>query len=399
MVAVQQADGRMTAEPTSSLSPPAPPATEEDRLTWLRLLRSRRVGPTTFHRLLADHGSAAAALEALPAIAARAGVPDYRPCPEAVAGAELRAARRAGAVPLFHGSADYPAALAGIVDAPPLLWTRGRASLLARPMVALVGARSASSLGLRMARRLAMDLGAAGIMVVSGLARGIDAAAHAAALDSGTIAVLAGGVDVVYPPENLGLSDSIAQSGLLLTEQPPGLEPRARHFPARNRIVSGLAAVVVVVEAAERSGSLITARTALDQGREVAAVPGHPMDGRAAGSNRLIRDGAALVRSAEDVVALLAPAGAAPRQARLPLDRPVPPAMPPVPHPQRRPLLRDVAALHRRILDRLGPSPLAEDQLIRDLAAAPGEVTPALTELELDGRIARSPGGFLSRLS
>ncbi|ROT98986.1 DNA-processing protein DprA [Histidinibacterium lentulum] len=390
----------MTEDPTSSLSPRTPPATEEDRLIWLRLLRSRRVGPTTFHRLLADHGSAAAALEALPGIAAQAGVPDYRPCPAAVAGAELRAARRAGAVPLFHGAPDYPAALAGIVDAPPLLWTRGRTSLLARPMVALVGARSASSLGLRMARRLAADLGAAGIAVVSGLARGIDAAAHAAALETGTVAVLAGGIDVVYPPENLGLSDSIAREGLLLTEQPPGLEPRARHFPARNRIVSGLAGVVVVVEAAERSGSLITARTALDQGREVAAVPGHPMDGRAAGSNRLIRDGAALVRSAEDVLALLSPADTGPRQARLPLEQgaPAQAAMPPAPPPQRRPLLRDVAALHRRILDRLGPSPLAEDQLIRDLAAAPGEVTPALTELELDGRIARTPGGFLSRL-
>jgi DNA processing protein len=394
MVGQQQADGQMTDKVTSSLIPRSPPATEDDRLIWLRLLRSRRVGPTTFHRLLAEHGSAAAALEALPAIAARAGVPDYRPCPAAVAAAELRAARFAGAVPLFHGTGDYPAALSEIPDAPPLLWTRGRASLLSRPMVALVGARSASSLGLRMARRLATDLGAAGVAVVSGLARGVDAAAHAAALDSGTIAVLAGGVDVIYPAENIGLADRIAAEGLLLSEHPPGLEPRARHFPARNRIVSGLAAAVVVVEAAERSGSLITARTALDQGREVAAVPGSPMDGRAAGCNRLIRDGAALVRSAEDVLTLLAMPPDAPRQPGLPLGGPVRDA-PPAPRPP--PGLREVAALHRRILDRLGPSPLAEDQLIRDLAERPADITPALTELELDGHIARSPGGFLAR--
>jgi DNA processing protein len=370
-------------------------------------LRSRRVGVATFWRLIGDHGSARAALAALPAIARAAGVDDYTPCPEGVARAELAAAARAGARPLLHGSPAYPAALLDIADAPPLLWLRGRDDLLSRPMVALVGARNASSLGLRMARALSADLSQAGFVVVSGLARGVDAAAHAAALPGGTVAVMAGGVDVIYPADNLTLAGEIAAKGLLLSEQPIGLEPQARHFPARNRIISGLARAVVVVEAAAKSGSLITARTALDQGREVTAVPGHPFDARAAGCNMLIRDGATLVRSAADVIEVVGhPAsltGAGAEHNRSPADASPTPRVP-VPVSDRSaspgtPDLRRIATLHGQILDRLAPSPLAEDQLIRDLARDSREVAPALVHLELEGRITRAPGGLLARVN
>lgn len=388
----------MAEATTSSTHPPLPPTTEEDRLACLRLLRSRRVGIATYWRLLAEHGNARAALDALPQVARAAGVEDYSPCPPGVVLAELKAGHAAGARLVAHGEADYPATLAELADAPPLLWLRGHADMLARPMVALVGARNASSLGLRMARALAADLGEAGFVVVSGLARGIDAAAHDAALRSGTVAVMAGGVDVIYPTENTVLANRIADRGVLLSEQPPGLVPQARHFPARNRIVSGLAEAVVVVEAAAKSGSLITARTALDQGREVLAVPGHPMDPRAGGCNLLLRDGAILVRDAADVIEALGPrrdrAAAAPR---VPVGQCTAAPPPVVAAAERRPALRDVSALHMQILARLGPSPLAEDQLIRDLDTPAHVVTPALTELELDGHVIRAAGGMIAR--
>ncbi len=417
----------MAAKGSSSTHPPLPPSTEEDLLDWLRLLRSRRVGIATFWRLIDDHGTARAALAALPAVARAAGVDGYTPCPEGVVRAELAAGARAGARLVRHGDPAYPAALTDIADAPPLLWMRGRTGLLGRPMIALVGARNASSLGLRMARSLAADLSQAGFVVVSGLARGIDAAAHAAALPGGTVAVMAGGVDVVYPAENLTLAGEIAAQGLLVSEQPMGLEPLARHFPARNRIISGLARGVVVVEAAAKSGSLITARTALDQGREVTAVPGHPFDARASGCNMLIRDGATLVRSAADVIEALghdapAPGAAEPAAAQADIAGSgrggsvgmrhvvaaagTAEARAPWPDqsagagPERGGSadLRRVAALHGQILDRLGPSPLAEDQLIRDLARDSREVAPALRHLELEGRITRAPGGVLARV-
>ncbi|MCY1127021.1 DNA-processing protein DprA [Frigidibacter sp. RF13] len=370
-------------------TPFTPPTTEEDRLSWLRLIRSRRVGPSTFWRLLSEHGSAPAALLALPDLARAAGVEGYEPCPEGVALAEMKAARRAGAKMILKGDGFYPADLARLSDAPPLLWALGDPGLMARPMVALVGARNASSLGTRMARRLAEGLGAAGVAVVSGLARGIDAAAHAASVETGTVAVLAGGVDVIYPAENAGLAGALHDKGLLLSEQPMGLEPLARHFPLRNRIISGLSKAVVVVEAAHASGSLITAKCALDQGREVLAVPGHPFDGRAGGCNALIRDGATLVRGPEDVLEALAldkvTANAPPR----PQDDAAPAAPAPA---------HDMRALHQLILDRLGPSPLAEDQLLRDLSLTAAEAAPELLTLELDGRIQRAPGGLLSRI-
>ena len=378
----------MPEETHPSTHPQLPPTTEDDRVAWLRLLRSRRVGPATFRRLMQEHGSAQAALEALPEVARAAGVEKYTPCPIGVAEAELKAGAALGARLIFIGTPDYPALLAETSDAPPLLWAVGDgAELLHRPMVALVGARNASSLGLRMAKALAGALSEKGHVVVSGLARGIDTAAHMAALGPGTLAVVAGGVDVMYPAENTKLAEDIARAGLRLSEQPVGTVPQARHFPARNRIISGLVQAVVVVEAAARSGSLITARTALDQGRDVLAVPGHPFDARAAGCNMLIRDGATLVRNADDVLAALpAPAEPAPTpQPDLPLASP----------PERR-SLRETARLHTDILDRLGPSPLAEDQLIRDLAAPASQVTPVLTDLEVDGKIRRHPGGLVS---
>ncbi|MFC3614046.1 DNA-processing protein DprA [Lutimaribacter marinistellae] len=382
----------MTEEQISSNHPPLPPTTEEDRFAWLRLLRSRRVGPTTFRRLMSEHGTAQNALAALPEVARAAGVEGYEICPPGVVEAELKAAKAVGARLLCLGSSHYPAALAELSDAPPVLWALGDLSLLSRSMIAMVGARNCSSLGTRMARSLAHDLGTAGHVVVSGLARGIDTAAHIAALETGTIAVMAGGVDAIYPAENAGLAGDIAARGLRLSEQPMRMTPQARHFPRRNRIISGLAQAVVVVEAAAKSGSLITARDALDQGREVLAVPGHPFDARAAGCNMLIRDGARLVRNAEDVIEAL-PALAATEPEQTDMDailRDLPP-----PPPEKR-SLRETAALHSQILGRLGPSPLAEDQLIRDISATAGEVGPALVDLELEGRIQRQPGGLLS---
>jgi DNA processing protein len=238
-----------------------------------------------------------------------------------------------------------------------------------------------------MARSLAADLSEQGYTIVSGLARGVDTAAHLASLQGGTVAVMAGGVDVIYPAENTPLAADILKTGLRLSEQPIGLIPQARHFPSRNRLISGLAHAVVVVEAAAKSGSLITARTALDQGREVLAVPGHPIDARASGCNMLIRDGATLVRSAADVIEALPSDKPQETQAEMPLET--------APEPPAR-SLRDTAALHQQILQRLGPSPLAEDQLIRDLGAPARSVAPALVDLELDGRITRQPGGLLS---
>ena len=376
----------MTPETSAhhSLTPPS----EDDGFDRLRLLRSRRVGPATFRRLLVEHGSARAALAALPDVARAAGVTEYEICPEGVIAAEFKAGRAARARLIHDTDPTYPAALLTLDDAPPMIWTMGNLSLMKRPMVALVGARNASSLGTRMTKKLAADLSDAGYVVVSGLARGVDAAAHAAALDGGTIAVQGGGVDVVYPAENAELAEKIGKQGLRMSETAMGQQPQARHFPARNRIIAGLAQAVVVVEAAAKSGSLITARNALDIGRDVLAVPGHPFDGRAGGCNMLIRDGATLIRSASDVIEALGP----------PVDTaPELPLAPPTAPPKPRRNLRENAALHTQILGRLGPSPIAEDQLIRDLAAEPTTVAPALVDLELDGKIIRQAGGLLAR--
>lgn len=361
----------------------APTRRAGDDVSFLRLIRSRRVGPVTFHRLVAEHGSAVAALEALPEIAAEAGMTDYHTCPEGVAVAELNAGRRCGAQLIRCDSPLYPAALRQIDDAPPVLWVRGDPAWLSLNPVAVIGARNASSLGLRMARGMAAGLGEAGFTVIAGLARGIDTAAHNAALTTGTVAVMAGGVDVIYPAENVVLAAQIAEKGALVSEQPPGTEPAARHFPTRNRIVSGLSRAVVVIEAAHRSGTLITAKNALDQGREVMAVPGHPMDARAAGCNQLIRDGALLVRSSGDVAAALL--GDA--QDDLPEAAPsISPA----------PAQIDAGQIEARILSRLSPSPTDENDVIRELSLPASLASAAILSLELQGRLTRLTGGRLA---
>jgi DNA processing protein len=380
---------------------------DDDPVDRLRLIRSRRVGAVTYHRLVAEHGSVRAALAALPDVARAAGVEDYAPCPVEVARHEMAQARLAGAVMLIPGGPGYPAGLEEMPDAPPILWARGDVAWLSRPMVAMVGARNASSLGVRMARRLSAALGEAGHVVVSGLARGIDTEAHLAALGTGTVAVMAGGVDVIYPEENAALAARIAEAGCVVSEQPMGMAPQARHFPLRNRIIAGMARAVVVVEAAARSGSLITARDALDLGREVLAVPGHPFDARAAGCNMLIRDGAVLVRGAEDVLEAIGGASEGHDRAegatiegqvveKAPPDAGMPSAGLPGPVSARRPLI-EVAALHGMILDRLGPSAVAEDQLIRDLDLPTETVARELVALEMEGRVLRQAGGLLSR--
>ena len=337
---------------------------------------------------MAELGDAKAAVAALPDIAKAAGVHDYQPCSQSDAAAELAAGRQTGARLVFFGQDIYPPLLAELPDPPPFFWALGDPALLTRPMLAIVGARNASSLGSRMARRLAAGVAEAGYVVTSGMARGIDTAAHLAALDRGTLAVMAGGVDVVYPAENAVLAQEIAENGLRISEHPIGLQPQARHFPQRNRIISGLCQAVVVVEAAARSGSLITARNALDQGRDVLAVPGHPFDARASGCNMLIRDGAVLVRGTDDVLEVLQ--AARPQAAPAEKNPVVPVADPP------KPDLQEATKLHSQILARLGPSPLAEDQLIRDLDLPAATIAPELVNLELEGKIQRQPGGLLS---
>lgn len=363
-----------------------------ERSDWLRLTRSENVGPITFFHLVRYYGSAGAALEALPALAARGGKRKIKICPNDVAERELERIEEIGATLIAHGEPDYPRALGAIEDAPPLLMRLGHGDLLERPLVAIVGARNASSNGRRLASQLAADLGAAGMTVVSGMARGIDTAAHKGALESGTAAVVAGGIDVVYPAENQALYDNIVARGVVLSESPPGMEPIARHFPRRNRLVSGLSLGVVVVEAAPRSGSLITARMALEQGREVFAVPGSPLDPRARGANNLIRQGATLTESAEDVLSVISdqmirsledPSGSS-------FD-----ASPGSP-PQELQSTSEIDAARKNILELLSPSPAPIDELIRECRVPAALVAVVLLELELAGRIERHPGGRVS---
>jgi len=362
--------------------------TEDQRIDWLRLIRSENVGPRTFRSLLDHYGSARIALETLPELARRGGAARaVRICPRADAERELDAARRLGITLIALCEPSYPWRLQAIDDAPPLIAVRGKAATLAQPMVAMVGSRNASAAGIKFAERLARDLGAAGFVVVSGLARGIDAAAHRATIDSGTLAVLAGGQDRIYPPEHGALLDAILAAGVALTEMPLGWEPRAHDFPRRNRLISGLALGVVVIEAAKRSGSLITARFALEQGREVFAVPGSPLDPRAEGTNSLIKQGAAVVTEAADVIDVLAPM----------LGRPPDLA---AEEPER--LAPDGAGadddLRRRIASLLGPAPVSIDDLIRLSGASAAVVRMTLLELELAGRLERHGGALVSLL-
>ncbi|PAX08318.1 DNA-protecting protein DprA [Sphingomonas lenta] len=349
----------------------------------LQLIRTNGVGPVTYRQLLARFGSAAAAIEALPMLARRGGgrAPELAD-PRAVA-AEVARVAKLGARYLLLDDRDYPPLLAELDDAPPALIVRGDLGLTARPCVAIVGARNASAAACRFARELALRLGEAGATVVSGLARGIDTAAHVGSLSTGTVGVIASGIDVVFPPENAELQERVAAQGLLVAEQPPGTEPRARNFPSRNRIIAGLSGGTVVVEAAPKSGSLITARLAAEAGREVMAVPGSPLDPRAQGCNLLIREGAILVQNADDVMQQIRPID--PRAVRAPGERWGAP--PPADADDRA--RRDVAGL-------LGPVPVAADELIRQSGHDPAVVHMVLLELELAGRLERHAGGRVS---
>jgi DNA processing protein len=364
-----------------------PRLSDEERIDWLRLIRSENVGPRTFRTLLRYYGSARSALKALPGLASRGGAKHPRIAPREEAEHELAAMRSLDVRLLALGEPEYPRALARIDDAPPLISVRGNTALLDRPMVAIVGSRNASAAGAKMAGRLARDLGQAGFAIVSGLARGIDAAAHRTSLSSGTIAVLAGGLDRIYPPEHADLLESILVDGAALSEMPLGWEPRARDFPRRNRLISGLALGLVVVEAARRSGSLITVRFALEQGREVFAVPGSPLDPRAEGTNGLLKQGATLVTEASDVIAVLEPIVG--RRIEPPAEAE---AAPPPPEPE---ILPDTEA-RTRILALLGPTPVALDDLVRLAETPPAIVRTVLLELELAGRVERHRDGSVS---
>jgi DNA processing protein len=364
--------------------------TDEERIDWLRLIRSGNVGPRTFRALVSQFGSAQAALAALPSLARRGGASgSARISTRAEAEREIKAAGAAGARFLALGEPGYPWRLAMIDDPPPLVAVRGHLAILERPMIGVVGARNASGAGIKLAGRLARELGEAGLVVVSGLARGIDAAAHRASLTTGTVAVLAGGHSRIYPPEHVELADAILVNGVALSEMPFDWEPRAHDFPRRNRLISGLAVGVLVIEAARRSGSLITTRLALEQGREVFAVPGSPLDPRAEGSNSLLKQGATLVTEAEDVIAVLRPILGQPLERSMGEPEPVPMAPP---SPTAEPDTEE----RGRIVELLGPTPVSIDDLVRLAGRSPAVVRIVLLELEVAGRLQRHGGGLVS---
>lgn len=349
----------------------------------LRLIRSPRIGPVTYRQLIARFGTAQAALEALPTLASRGGgAPPAIADPTAIR-REMAAAAKLGARYLFLRDRDYPPLLAELENAPAVMLVRGDVALTRRMCVAMVGARNASAAACRFARQIAQGLASEGVTVVSGLARGIDTAAHQGSIESGTVGVIASGIDIGFPPENRDLQERVATEGLLIAEQPPGTEPLARHFPSRNRIIAGLAQATVVVEAAPRSGSLITARIAAEAGREVLAVPGSPLDPRAQGCNLLIRDGATLIQTVDDILEAIRPID--PRAVRAPISS-----------FEREPAGEPGVAERRDIESLLGPVPVPVDELIRQSALPPATVQLVLLELELGGRLERHAGGRVS---
>jgi DNA processing protein len=365
---------------------------DEQRLDWLQLIRSENVGPRTFRALMKHYGGARAALAALPSLARRGGARgSARICSRADAEREIKTARSAGVSFLALDEPGYPSRLRMIDDPPPLVAVRGHLAVLDRPMIAVVGARNASAAGIKLAGRLARELGEAGLAVVSGLARGIDAAAHRASLPTGTVAVLAGGHSRIYPPENVELAGAILAQGAALSEMPIDWEPRAHDFPRRNRLISGLAVGVVVIEAARRSGSLITTRLALEQGREVFAVPGSPLDPRAEGCNSLLKQGATLVTEAEDVIAVLRPILGQPLERSM--REPEAGADPIAPSPSAA---EPGSEERGRIVELLGPTPVSIDDLVRLAGRSPAVVRIVLLELEVAGRLQRHGGGLVS---
>ncbi|MEL6706714.1 MAG: DNA-processing protein DprA [Pseudomonadota bacterium] len=359
----------------------------------IRLLRSPNIGPVSYRALLARFGTAEEAVEALPDLGSRGKTP-YRATPTDRIEREIEAVIAAGARYLFHDQPDYPALLGELESAPPILTCRGHLPLASEPCVAIVGARNASAASVKLARDWAAELSKAGFTVVSGLARGIDGASHEGAFPR-TIGVIASGIDIAYPPQHSELQERIANEGLLIAEQPPGTEPRGRHFPSRNRIIAGLASGTLVVEAAPKSGTLITARLAGEAGREVMAIPGSPLDTRSLGCNQLIRDGAVLVQSVEDVIELLQGFTGAPRstfnvnETHAPFD-----------YAQLREMQWGEAKVDHSddLASLLTKAPIAVDELIRQTGAEPAALHMALLELELAGELERHEGGAVSRL-
>jgi len=359
----------------------------------IRLLRSPRIGPVSYAQLLRRFGTATAAVEALPDLARRGGG-RYSTAPAEQIEREIAAARAAGARYLFHDSPDYPRLLAEMENAPPIITWRGDLRFAAAPCVGVVGARNASAVAVKLAREFSAALAEQGFTIVSGLARGIDGAAHEGALDAstrgsggggGTIGVIASGIEIAYPPQHAALQERIATEGLLLAEQPPGTQPRGPHFPSRNRIIAGLSLGTLVVEAAPKSGSLITARLAGEAGREVMAIPGSPLEARSLGCNQLIREGAVLVQSPADVAELLQGFAGTPRST----FRETQPSFAPPEDEALDDEPADIAAL-------LTTAPIGVDELIRQSGQSPGAVQMALLELEIAGRLVRHAGGRVS---
>ena len=364
--------------------------TEAERLDWLRLIRSENVGPITFHRLLERYGSAARALDALPELAARGGARRIRIASKEDTGREMEQVAASGVQLIALTEEHYPPLLGQTEDAPPLIAVIGHPHLLVKKALAVVGTRNASANGLGLAERLARDVGAEGYLIVSGMARGIDRAAHEGALDTGTAAVLAGGTDVIYPKENADIYQRIVDRGVALSEMPLGTKPQARHFPRRNRIISGMARGVLVVEATQKSGSLITARYAAEQNREVFAVPGSPLDPRNQGANQLIKEGAHLVQSAADIMEILSGLF----QANLG----EPQAVEKIDENNLNLAPGDVEAARGNLKKLLGPTPIAVDELIRRCQMSLAVVSTVLLELELAGRLERHPGNRVSTI-
>lgn len=359
--------------------------THAERIARLRLIRTPNIGPVSWQQLMQRFGSGEAAIEALPDLAVRGGG-KLRIAPVDLAEREMARVADLGARYVFRDEADYSPLLREVEGAPPALIVRGDTAMLQRPCVAIVGARNASAVACRFARQLAVDLAGHGVTVVSGLARGVDTAAHVGAMGGSTVGVIASGIDIAFPPENAALQDKIGADQLLVAEQPPGTEPLARHFPARNRIIAGMAHGTVVIEAAPKSGSLITARRAGDYGREVMAVPGSPLDPRAQGCNLLIREGAILIQTAADVLEAIGPIDV--RMAREPRHGFVAPAaVEPMGEGDR-----DVVA------GLLGPTPVAIDEIVRQSGRPAAAVQLVLLELELAGRLERHAGARISLL-
>jgi DNA processing protein len=372
------------------MSEPAagPRLSDRQRLAWLRLIRTPNVGPATFRDLINRFGSAEVALEMLPELMLNGGAARGVRIPSASeAEAEMEVARRMGARFVCIGEPDYPAMLRRMDNPPPLLAVKGTGAIFFLPALAIVGARNASLAGIKMARMLAAELGRDGHAIVSGLARGIDTAAHQGSLSTGTVGVLAGGLDRPYPPENADLCEEIAANGgAVVSEMPFGWDPRAQDFPRRNRIVAGMALGLVVVEAAQRSGSLISARLAGEMGRLVFAVPGSPLDPRAAGANGLLKDGAILVTETADIIEALAPLTGRPVQPVAPLEEPPDFSATPPPADDDR----------ARVVEALGPTPTSVDELIRHTGLHPAQMFMILLELDLAGRLERHAGGAVS---